>query len=115
MPYAAKMPASTSPMAMPTRVGCSVPVTLIRPGHALRDLVEPGSLRIRPGGAEAGDVAVDQARIARPATRRAEPELGHDGGAKVLDHHVGAVGQPQERRRGRAAAGDRASRCACCD
>ena len=96
MPCAAKMPASRSPIAMPARVGCSSAGDAHQARHALRDLIEAGPLGVGAVGAEAGDVAVDQARIARAQRVGAEPELRHHRRAEVLDDDVGLRRHPPE-------------------
>src|SRR3546814_5359435 len=55
--------------------------------HALGDEVEAAALGIGAGASEAGDLAVDQAGIARPQRVVAEAELLHGALAVVLDHH----------------------------
>ena len=98
MPSAQNSPAVRSATGMPTRIGPCAGRAGDRhqSAHALRDLVEARPLVIGAVLAEAGDAAIDEARI-DPAQRvviDAEPRL--DVGAEVLDHHVGLLRQPPE-------------------
>ena len=67
-----------------------------QPAHALCDLIEARALVIGAILAEAGDAAIDEARIdlAQGIVIDAEPRL--DIGAEVFDHDVGLRGQPPE-------------------
>ena len=67
-----------------------------QPAHALRDLIEAGALVIGAVLAEAGDAAIDDARIDLAHALIVDAELGLDVGAEVLDHHVGLFRQPPE-------------------
>ncbi len=60
-----------------------------QPAHALRDLIEARPLVIGAVLAEAGDAAIDDARIDLAQALVIDAELGLDVGAEVLDHHVG--------------------------
>src|SRR5271154_1618654 len=64
--------------------------------HPLRDLIEAGEIAQRAGRAEARDRACNDARVARRERFVIEPESLHDAGAKVVDHHVGAVDEPHQ-------------------
>src|SRR5262244_527373 len=84
MPWARKMPAVRSATGMPTRTGPC-------PGKPVTDMSPPmpGAVAIRPGLSEAGDAAVDDARV-DPGQRfvvDAEPVLHVR--TEVLHHHVG--------------------------
>ena len=61
--------------------------------HALRHQVVAGARRIGAGLAEAGDRAVDQARVVAREARIVEAELGEPADLEVLDQHVGARGE----------------------
>src|SRR5581483_4718320 len=52
----------------------------------------------RPGLAESGDRAVDEARMLRRQRRVVEAELRQRAGAEVLDEHVGVRDEPREDR-----------------
>ena len=60
-----------------------------QPAHALRDLIEAGPLVIGAVLAEAGDAAIDDARIDLLHALIVDAELGLDVGTEILDHHVG--------------------------
>ena len=64
-----------------------------QPAHALRDLVEAGTLAIRPVLAEARDAGIDQPRIDRSQRRIVDAEAELHVGAIVLHQHVGALHQ----------------------
>ncbi len=59
------------------------------PAHALRDLIEAGTAAIGTVLAEAGDAAIDDARIDRAQRLVVDAEAMLDVGAVVLDQHVG--------------------------
>ena len=61
--------------------------------HALHQEVIAGALGVRPGLAEAGDRAVDQARIDSEQRGVVEAVLGEAADLEVLDHHVAAFGE----------------------
>ena len=92
---ASRMPAHRSSIGMPTRTGpCpGKPVIDIRPAHALRDLIDPGPLRIRPGLAEAGDAAIDDALVDLLDGFVIDAEAELHLGAEILDDHIGLLGQ----------------------
>ena len=62
----------------------------------MRDLIEAGTLVIGAVLAEAGDAAIDDARVDLAHALVVDAELGLDVGAEVLDHHVGLLRQPPE-------------------
>lgn len=64
--------------------------------HALRNLVEAGPLVVRAILAEAGNAAVDDARVDLAHALIVDAELGFHVGSKVLDDDVGLPGQPHE-------------------
>ena len=64
-----------------------------QPAHALRDLIEAGPLVIGAVLAEAGDAAIDDARIDLAQALVIDAELGLHVGPEVLDHHVGLLHQ----------------------
>jgi hypothetical protein len=49
---------------------------------------------IWPGGAEAGDRAVDQARVDRPQRRVADAQAIHHAWPEILHNHVRLCGEP---------------------
>ena len=57
--------------------------------HALDGVVVAGALAVRAGLAEAGDRAVDQARVAREQRRGVEAVPRQVADLEVLDKHVG--------------------------
>ena len=65
------------------------PVTLMKPRHALDDEVVAGALGVRAVLAEAGDRAVDEARVDARDARVVEPVLREPADLEVLDEHVG--------------------------
>ena len=86
-----------------------------QPAHALGDLIEAGTIAIRPVLAEPGNRGIDQPLVdlAQRFVIDAEAEL--HVGPIVLHHHVGAfrpggAGSPAPR-----APSGSASGCACCD
>jgi hypothetical protein len=60
-----------------------------QPGHALDDEVIAGAMRIGAGLAEAGDGAVDQARVERRKSRVIQPVFRKAPDLEILDHHIG--------------------------
>ena len=60
--------------------------------------IERGAVAIRAVLAEAGDRAVDDARLPRARLRVADAELVDGADAQVLEHDVGAIEQPEEDR-----------------
>src|SRR4029453_1469194 len=58
-------------------------------GHRLELAVEGRGRSLRPGTAEPGDGAVDEARVEGRQRLVAEAEAVHDAAAEVLPHHVG--------------------------
>ena len=64
-----------------------------QPAHALRDLVDPGPLRIGPGLAEAGDAAIDDARVDLLDRLVIDAEAEFHLGAEILDDDIGLLGQ----------------------
>jgi hypothetical protein len=66
------------------------------PGEPLDDLVVGGSPAVGPGGAEAGDRAVDQAGIVGAESLPAEAQPLQDAGPEVLQEHVGVSKEPLE-------------------
>ncbi len=64
------------------------------PAHALDDEVVAGARRVGAVVAEAGDRAIDEARIERLQAGVVEPVLGEPAGLEILDQHVGARGEP---------------------
>ena len=67
-----------------------------QPAHALRDLIEARPLVIRPVLAEAGDAAIDDARVDLAQALIVDAELCLDVGTEVLDHDVGLLGEALE-------------------
>ena len=59
------------------------------PAHALNDEVVPGARRIGPVLAEAGDRAIDEARVERRQARIIEPVFGERADLEVFDHDIG--------------------------
>ena len=66
--------------------------------HALDRVVVAGAVAVGPGLAEAGDRAVDEARVQRAAARRVEAVAGHVADLEVLDEDVGLRGHPADQR-----------------
>ena len=66
------------------------------PAFGLQDQVERGAVTIRSRLAEAGDRAIDDARVARTAGLVAEPELVDHADAVILEDDVGALHQLEE-------------------
>ena len=60
-----------------------------QPAHALRDLIETGTLVVGAILAEPGDAAIDNARIDLPYALVVDAKLRLHVGAEVLDHDVG--------------------------
>src|SRR5262249_6431666 len=60
-----------------------------QPAHALRDLIEAGALVIGAVLAEAGDAAIDDARIDLSHALVVNAELRLDVGTEILDDDVG--------------------------
>ena len=67
-----------------------------QPAHALRDLIEARPLVIGPVLAEAGDAAIDDARVDLAQALIVDAELCLDVGTEVLDHDVGLLGEALE-------------------
>lgn len=65
-------------------------------GHRLDHEVEAAAAGIRTGLAEAGDRTQHQSRVARMQRFPAQAQPLHNAGAKILQHHVGAVDQVPE-------------------
>ncbi len=65
-----------------------------QPAHALRDLIEARTLVIGAILAEAGNAAIDDARIDRAQAFIVDAEPGLDVGTKILDHDVGLFHKP---------------------
>ncbi len=61
------------------------------PAHALRDLVEAGTIGVGSGLAETGDAGVDQARIDLRERRVVDAEAVLHVGPEVLEQHVGLL------------------------
>ena len=97
-PYAPYIPESRSAIGTPTRCGSSgpAPVSDIRPGLALRDLVVAGPAALGAVVPEAGDRQHHQPRVALQQRLDAEAEPLEHAGAEVLHEHVGPVDQPQQ-------------------
>ena len=91
MPIAQNSPAVRSATGMPTRIGPSPGRAGDRhqPAHALRDLIEARPLVIGAVLAEAGDAAIDDARVDLAHALVVDAELVLHVGPEVLDHHVG--------------------------
>ena len=100
MPNAAYMPAVMSAIDTPARTPRppGSPVTLIMPLSAWTTRSKRGAVAVGAVLAEPRDRAVDDARLprARLLVADAEPRDGAD--AQVLEHHVGALEQPEEDR-----------------
>ena len=58
-------------------------------GHALDDEVIAGAMRIGAGLAEAGDRAIDQARVERGERGIVQPVFRKAPDLEILDHHIG--------------------------
>ncbi len=69
-----------------------------QPAHALRDLIEAGALVIGAVLAEAGNTAIDEARIDLLQALIVDAELCLHVGPEVFDHDVGLLRQPLEHR-----------------
>src|ERR1019366_6293470 len=67
-----------------------------QPAHALRDLIEAGALVIGAILAEAGDAAVDDARIDLVQALVIDAEPRFHIGAEVFDHDVGLLHETPE-------------------
>ena len=67
-----------------------------QPAHALRDLIEAGALVIGAILAEAGDAAIDDARIDLAHALVIDAELGLHVGAEILDDDIGLLRQAPE-------------------
>jgi hypothetical protein len=80
---------------MPTRTG-PWPGDRHEPAHALRYLVHPGARPVRAGLAEAGNAAVDDARIDLLHVLPRDMQPVFHGGAHVLDDDIGLLDQPHE-------------------
>ena len=98
MPWARYMPAHRSEIGMPTRQGPPPggPVTLMSAAEALRDLVDARALGVGAVLPEAGDAAVDDARVDRAQRLVVDLEAVLDVGAEVLDDDVGVLHQAVE-------------------
>ncbi len=64
-------------------------------GESLRDLIEPRRITHRTAGAKTGDRASDDTRIAGRERFVLEAHRFHHAGTKIVDHHVGLVGQTE--------------------
>jgi hypothetical protein len=70
-----------------------------QPAHALDRVVVAGAVAVRAGLAEAGDRAVDQARVEREQRGRVEAVAGHVADLEVLDQDIRAHRhRPHQRR-----------------
>ena len=67
-----------------------------QPAHALRDLIEARTLVIGAILAEAGDAAIDDARVDLAYALIVDAELALDVGPEILDHHIGPFGEAHE-------------------
>ena len=67
-----------------------------QPAHALRDLIEARPLVVGAVLAEAGDAAIDDARVDLAQALIVDAELCLHVGTKILDHDVGLLGEPLE-------------------
>ena len=85
-----------------------------QPAHALRDLIEARPLVIGAVLAEAGDAAIDDARIDLAHALIVDAELCLDVGAEILDHDVGLFDEPLEHLEALRVLQVRASSPACC-
>ncbi|MGY3220527.1 hypothetical protein ACVIM5_001134 [Bradyrhizobium sp. USDA 4512] len=83
---------------MPTRIGPppGAPGHRHQAAHALRDLIEARPLVIGAVLAEAGDAAIDDARVDRGEALIVDAELLLHVGAEILDHDVGLGGEALE-------------------
>jgi len=68
------------------------------PAHCLSDDVVGGTLRVRPGLAEARSRRIDQLRIARVKASPVEAEPVHGAWPEILHQHVGTFQQPVQDR-----------------
>src|SRR5581483_3056707 len=66
--------------------------------HALRDEVEAGAIRVRAGGAEAGDLAINEPAVRRTQRVVAEAEILHRTGTEVFDDDIGRRRHPAKHR-----------------
>ena len=96
MPITASSPQTRSTTAAPTFSGG--PSVLARDAHEaahrLQQEVVAGQPRARLAGAEGGDRARDEPRVARAQRVAVEPPARHQPGTEGLEQHVGALGQP---------------------
>lgn len=67
-----------------------------QPAHGLHHLVERAPVTHRTGMPEAGDRAIDQARVDRLERIPVKPQRGWNAGAEILDHDVRSLGQPSD-------------------
>src|SRR5215213_8891292 len=67
-----------------------------QPAHALRDLIEARPLVVGAILAEAGDAAIDDARVDLAQALIVDAEFALHVGTKILDHDVGLFRQPLE-------------------
>ena len=67
-----------------------------QPAHTLRDLIEARPLVVGAVLAEAGDAAIDDARVDLAQALIVDAELCLDVGTKILDHDVGLLGEALE-------------------
>ena len=115
-PCVRNVPDAVSLIAMPTppRARARRSGHRHHPAHALRDLVEPTALGVRAGLAEAREARVHEPRVARQQHVGPDAEAVLHARPQVLDEHVGAVDQREERVEARRGAADRARPTACC-
>ena len=114
-PITPHMPPLTSASWKPGTCGGPSVGPLSAEHAGAREVVEvvPRALRERAGLAVAGERADDEPRVAPRAARVAEAEAIEHAGAELLEEHVVAADEAQERvARPRASSG-RGRRCAC--
>src|SRR4029077_20785253 len=66
--------------------------------HALRDLIEPGSVAVGAFFAESRNAGVDQALVDRAHGGIVDAQPPFHSGAIILDHHVGVLRQTFQNR-----------------
>ncbi len=62
----------------------------------MRDLVYSGAVLVGSALAEAGDAAIDEARVARAQRLVIDAEPVLHAGAKIFHHYVGAISEFEE-------------------
>src|SRR5204862_2781452 len=86
-------PAITSSKATPPRIGSPLGWPVHDAAHALDQQIVAGAMPVGAVLPEAGDRAIDVARVVFRQAGVVEPELGETSGLEILDHYVGAPGE----------------------